>query len=105
MTPENWRTARVELVPGYSVLKPDGASTADVEAAFAIAGGFLHLRVPGTGTVQVVSAPAVRRVTYADDSNAGRVGQDGQDGQDGREGREGPDSQDGHGGEVGRVGS
>ncbi|MEU8137339.1 hypothetical protein [Streptodolium elevatio] len=98
MTPEGWRTARVELVPGYSVLGPDGASTADVEAAFAIAGGFLHLRVPGTGTVQVVSAPAVRRVTYADDSNAGRAGQDG------REGREGRDSQDGHVGEVGRAG-
>ncbi|MDI2132845.1 hypothetical protein [Yinghuangia seranimata] len=72
MNPDTWRTAAVELVPGYTVVGPDGGPTDTVEAEFTIAGGFLHLRVPGTGTVQVVSAPAVRLVTYteADESCA-----------------------------------
>ncbi|MEV4559525.1 hypothetical protein AB0K51_21380 [Kitasatospora sp. NPDC049285] len=55
----------VELRPGYTVLDADGhpVSTAtDVQVT--LEGGFAHLRFPGTDTVQVVSAPAVARITY-----------------------------------------
>jgi hypothetical protein len=66
MTPGPWRTARIELLPDYPVTGPDGQPTTDVEADFTITGGYLALRIPGTGTVQIVSAPAVRRITQPD---------------------------------------
>ncbi|MCF2533246.1 hypothetical protein [Yinghuangia soli] len=68
MTPAPRRTARIELLPDHPVTGPDGQPTTDVEAEFAITGGYLELRVPGTGTVQIVSAPAVRRITHPDAS-------------------------------------
>ncbi|WP_433256990.1 hypothetical protein ACQPYK_19130 [Streptosporangium sp. CA-135522] len=60
-----WRTASVELVSGYRVTGPDGRPTDRVEEArVAFEGGFAHIEVPGTGLIDVVSAPAVRLITY-----------------------------------------
>jgi hypothetical protein len=60
-----WRKARVELMPGYSVLVQDGKTTTLVaDGRVAFEGAFLHIDVPGTEIVQVVSASAVRLVTY-----------------------------------------
>ncbi|MFF7245424.1 hypothetical protein ACFZBU_16140 [Embleya sp. NPDC008237] len=60
-----WHDASVELVDHYSVIGADGTPTGSVPAArVAIEGGFAHLDIPGTGVVQVVSAPAVRLITY-----------------------------------------
>lgn len=62
------RTAAVELVAGYEVLGADGRPTSSVpEALVGFTGGFALLEVPGTGTVQVVSAPAVKLITYPAD--------------------------------------
>ncbi|MEV7010939.1 hypothetical protein [Streptosporangium sp. NPDC051022] len=70
-----WRTASVELVPGYHLTGADGEPTGSVAAArVAFDGGFAHVEVPGTGHVDVVSAPAVRLITYRsenDDSGDG----------------------------------
>ncbi|WP_101897400.1 hypothetical protein [Embleya scabrispora] len=63
-----WHAASVELVDGYSVRGADGVPTASVPIArVAIEGGFAHLDIPGTGLVQVVSAPAVRLITYREE--------------------------------------
>ncbi|MYS87308.1 hypothetical protein [Embleya scabrispora] len=60
-----WHDASVELVDHYPVTGADGTLTVSVPAArVAIEGGFAHLDIPGTGVVQVVSAPAVRLITY-----------------------------------------
>ncbi|MEU0939621.1 hypothetical protein [Embleya sp. NPDC005971] len=60
-----WHDASVELVDGYSVIDADGTATASVPAVrVAVEGGFAHLDIPGTGVVQIVSAPAVRLITY-----------------------------------------
>ncbi|MET7304615.1 hypothetical protein [Embleya sp. NPDC005575] len=60
-----WHDASVELVDHYAVIGADGTPTASVPAArVAIEGGFAHLDIPGTGVVQVVSAPAIRLITY-----------------------------------------
>jgi hypothetical protein len=62
-----WRTARVELVDGYAVVDTDGGLTAVVEEVrVAVEGGFLHVEVPGKEFGQLVSAPAVRRITYSE---------------------------------------
>ncbi|MFE2105178.1 hypothetical protein ACFXAF_04805 [Kitasatospora sp. NPDC059463] len=62
----NWREgARVELRPGYALL--DGAGVARTHLTgvrLAIEGGFVHVAVPGADGVQVVSAPAVARLSY-----------------------------------------
>ncbi|ACZ86757.1 hypothetical protein [Streptosporangium roseum] len=60
-----WRTASVELVDGYWMTGPDGSPTGRVEEArVAFEGGFTHIEVPGTGLIDVVSAPAIRLITY-----------------------------------------
>ncbi|MFJ8739554.1 hypothetical protein ACIRL2_09290 [Embleya sp. NPDC127516] len=60
-----WLDASVELVDGYPVIGADGESTVFVpNARVAFEGGFAHLGIPGTGVVQIVSAPAVRRITH-----------------------------------------
>jgi hypothetical protein len=59
-----WHPARVELVDGYDLLDAQGHRTATVDASIAVQGGFLHVSVPGVRHVQVVSAPAVRLVSY-----------------------------------------
>ncbi|WP_406209886.1 hypothetical protein OH807_39620 [Kitasatospora sp. NBC_01560] len=57
--------AEVELVPGYALTDADGALRERLTGVrFAIEGGFVHVAVPGAGAVQVVSAPAVRRLGY-----------------------------------------
>lgn len=59
-----WRSARIELVDGYIVLGSVGKPTAVVEnARVTIEGGFVHVEVAGT-VEQVVSAPAVRLISY-----------------------------------------
>ncbi|MFJ9454318.1 hypothetical protein ACIRST_04490 [Kitasatospora sp. NPDC101447] len=61
---EDWAEASVELVDGYTVMNGDGRVVASVPRALvSFQGGFVKLRIPGTGTVQVVSAPAVRLIT------------------------------------------
>lgn len=61
-----WHTASVELAAGYWVAGPDGQPTAHVqEARVAFEGGFAHIEVSGTGRVDVVSAPAIRLITYS----------------------------------------
>ncbi|GAA4950820.1 hypothetical protein GCM10023205_09470 [Yinghuangia aomiensis] len=62
----NWRTGTVHLRDGYTLVGKDGGSTASADADFALEGGFVHVRIPGTDTVQIVSAPAVARITYAE---------------------------------------
>lgn len=61
-----WRAAaEVELVDGYTVLDAAGQAASTVSGVrIVFEGGFAHLDVPGQKLVQVVSAPAVRRVTY-----------------------------------------
>ncbi|MDJ0347371.1 hypothetical protein QMK19_40050 [Streptomyces sp. H10-C2] len=64
-----WREASVELVDGYEVIGADGRPTREVaRARVAIEGGFAHLDIPGSGVVQVVSAPAVRLISYRPDT-------------------------------------
>lgn len=63
MTP-TWRTGTVRLRPGFTVLAADGTETDRVDADFAVEGGYLHIRVPGTDLVQVVGAPAVEHASY-----------------------------------------
>lgn len=66
-----WHTASVELVDGYPVRGADGVPTTSVPTArVAIEGGFAHLDIPDTGVVQVVSAPAVRLITYREEPAA-----------------------------------
>lgn len=62
----NWRTAEtIELVAGYTITDADGQAVAALSGAdIASEGGFLHIAVPGSTIVQIVSAPALRRVTY-----------------------------------------
>ncbi|RKT19569.1 hypothetical protein BX285_4036 [Streptomyces sp. 1114.5] len=61
---EDWAEASVELVDGYEVLGSDGWMVSSVPRALvAFQGGFVKLRIPDTGRVQVVSAPAVRLIT------------------------------------------
>ena len=61
---EAWVEASVELTAGYTVVGADGVPVSSVpQALVALEGGFAKLRLPGTGTVQVVSAPAVRLIT------------------------------------------
>lgn len=62
-----WRTGTVRLRPGYMLLDGHGAATGTVDAAFAIEGGYVHVRVPGAPRVQVVGAPAVEHISYAED--------------------------------------
>ena len=62
----NWRSAEtIELANGYTITDAQGHAVAAVSGAeIASEGGFLHIAVPGTSIVQMVSAPALRRVTY-----------------------------------------
>ncbi|MEU9048256.1 MULTISPECIES: hypothetical protein [unclassified Kitasatospora] len=61
---DDWNEASVELVAGYTVVNADGKPTSSVpQALVSLQGGFAKLRLPGTETVQVVSAPAVRLIT------------------------------------------
>lgn len=62
----NWRTGTVHLRPGYTLAGNDGEPTASADADFALEGGFVHVRIPGADTVQIVSAPAVARIAYAE---------------------------------------
>ena len=62
------RTASVELVAGYEVVTADGRRVSSVpQAQVTFSGGFALLEIPGTDTVQVVSAPAVRLIMYPAD--------------------------------------
>lgn len=61
-----WRAAAVvELVDGYILLDAAGRAVSTVsDVRIAFDGGFAHLEVPGRDSIQVVSAPALRRVAY-----------------------------------------
>ncbi|MEV0296610.1 hypothetical protein [Nocardia sp. NPDC050710] len=63
---QRWRTAsRVELVDGYSLIDREGRAVRTIDdVRVSIDGGFLHIELAAGGEVQVVSAPAVARVTY-----------------------------------------
>ncbi|MFJ8440169.1 hypothetical protein [Kitasatospora griseola] len=66
MTPRSHH-GTVELRPGYTVLDATGTPVdRATEVHYTLEGGFAHLRLPGTDTVQVVSAPAVQRLTHRD---------------------------------------
>ena len=57
--------ARVELVDGYALHDPTGARVNAVENAEVwFEGGFAHVRMAGTDTVQVISAPGIRQISY-----------------------------------------
>ncbi|MFJ8623137.1 hypothetical protein ACIRD3_09825 [Kitasatospora sp. NPDC093550] len=61
---EDWAEGSVDLVDGYAVVDAaDRAVSSVPRALVAFQGGFVKLRIPGTDTVQVVSAPAVRLIT------------------------------------------
>ncbi|MGL5824119.1 MAG: hypothetical protein ACRCYU_04675 [Nocardioides sp.] len=63
MTLERWIDARVELVDGYYLLDSGGARVSVVDdAPIRFEGGFVHIQF--ADLVQVVSAPAVRRLSY-----------------------------------------
>jgi hypothetical protein len=61
-----WRNVDlIELRDGYSVAGPDGDLTGRLtHVEVAIEGGFMHIRVPGADKTEVVSAPALRHVSY-----------------------------------------
>ena len=59
-----WLTAEVLVVPGFEILDAEGKETASLSARVAVQGGYLHVAVPGRDDIQVLSAPALRRVTY-----------------------------------------
>ncbi|MEU7144706.1 carboxymuconolactone decarboxylase family protein [Nocardia sp. NPDC046473] len=61
-----WRQAsKVVLVEGYSLLARDGRPVRTIDdVSVTIEGGFLHVKVPGSDEIQIVSAPAVALVTY-----------------------------------------
>ncbi|GAA3071912.1 hypothetical protein [Streptosporangium carneum] len=60
-----WRAASVELVDGYHLTGTGGGPVGRVdEALVAFEGGFVHVEVAGSGHVDVLSAPAVRLITY-----------------------------------------
>jgi hypothetical protein len=67
MTQLTWREAeRIELVPGYGLEDAEGRTVEAVgPARVACEGGFLHVALTGVPAVQVVSAPAVRRVVLS----------------------------------------
>ena len=51
-------------VPGFEILDADGGETASLGARVAAQGGYLHVAVPGRDDIQMLSATAVRGVTY-----------------------------------------
>jgi hypothetical protein len=61
-----WREAEtVELVDGYILTDADGRHVASLDGArVASEGGFLHVAVPGSPLIQILSAPAIRRIAY-----------------------------------------
>jgi hypothetical protein len=61
-----WRdTETVQLVTGYTLEDADGIHVSTVEGArVACEGGFMHVAVPGSRIVQILSAPAIRRIAY-----------------------------------------
>lgn len=61
-----WRAgARIELVAGYTVNDATGNPVQAVsDVSVAIEGGFVHVDVTGVAEVQVLSAPAIRRIAY-----------------------------------------
>ncbi|HEY8721894.1 hypothetical protein [Pengzhenrongella sp.] len=61
-----WRDADVvELRDGYAITDSDGRPAARLtEVRVAVEGGFLHIHLPGANTVEIVSAPALGRLTY-----------------------------------------
>ena len=61
-----WRsTETIELVDGYVVAAADGELVSRIEGArIAPEGGFLHISVPGSPQIEIVSAPALRRIVY-----------------------------------------
>jgi uncharacterized peroxidase-related enzyme len=66
MTATGWRVATaVELIDGYTVLDAaDKAVSTVCDVRISFEGGFAHIDVPGQTSIQVVSAPAVRRISY-----------------------------------------
>jgi hypothetical protein len=61
-----WRDGvSVELADGYTLTDGNGVPASGVtEAAIAVEGGFVHIAQSDCALVQIVSAPAVRRITY-----------------------------------------
>ena len=59
-----WLAADVIVVPGFEILDAEGKESASLAARVAVQGGYLHVAVPGRDDIQLLSAPAVRRVTY-----------------------------------------
>ncbi|MCY0939215.1 hypothetical protein [Streptomyces sp. H34-S4] len=66
-----WRNATtVELNPGFEVADADDRRVDTLrDVRVACEGGFLHLDIPGTKEIQLVSAPAVHRVSYRPDDS------------------------------------
>jgi hypothetical protein len=62
----HWRdTETVQLVTGYTLEDADGTHVTTLKGArVACEGGFMHVAVPGAPIVQILSAPAVRRIAY-----------------------------------------
>jgi hypothetical protein len=61
-----WQDADLlELVSGYTVEVADGTDTSVLKnVRIAVQGGYLHIARRGGDRIQIVSAPAVRRVVY-----------------------------------------
>ncbi|MFE1882057.1 hypothetical protein [Streptomyces diastatochromogenes] len=61
-----WREdVSVELTPGYTLVDADGAPAARLTAVrIAVEGGYVHVAVPGVNDIQVLSAPAIRHLSY-----------------------------------------
>jgi hypothetical protein len=56
--------ADVELVDGYHLLDNGSPVRGAQGAEVWFEGGFAHIRLPGSDTVQVISAPGIRRISY-----------------------------------------
>jgi hypothetical protein len=60
-----WLSGSVELVTDYTLTNAEGravSTLADIQ--FAIEGGYVHIAVPGLDHHQILSAPAIRRLTH-----------------------------------------
>jgi hypothetical protein len=71
-----WRDAEaIEVAGGYFLTDAEGRNATTLKRVrTACEGGFVHVAVPGSPIIQVLSAPALLRITYKAEPQAGCAG-------------------------------